>query len=63
MRDVVYLPAYHPMPAAAIARLAEVVNAVELEAQRTPYTDVSSRYCSRSYAARSTDLWLHSAAR
>ena len=30
MRDVVYLPAYHPMPAAAIARLAEVVNTIEL---------------------------------
>ena len=30
MRGVVYLPAYHPMPAAALARLAEVVNAVEL---------------------------------
>jgi dTDP-4-amino-4,6-dideoxygalactose transaminase len=30
MRDVVYLPAYHPMPAAALARLAEVVNTIEL---------------------------------
>ena len=30
MRDVVYLPAYHPMPIAALARLAEVVNTVEL---------------------------------
>ena len=30
MRSVVYLPAYHPMPAAALARLAEVVNTVEL---------------------------------
>ncbi len=30
MQGVVYLPAYHPMPAAALARLAEVVNTVEL---------------------------------
>ena len=30
MRDVVYLPAYHPMPIADLARLAAVVNAVEL---------------------------------
>ena len=30
MRGVVYLPAYHPMPVAALARLADVVNTVEL---------------------------------
>ncbi len=31
MRNVVYLPAYHPMPAAALTRLADLVNAVERE--------------------------------
>jgi hypothetical protein len=41
MRDVVYLPAYDPMPVAALARLADLVNTVELRERSRPRDSIN----------------------